>query len=110
MLITQVKIVFGDFSTDEFARYDYLLYLFFVLTLFLSSLLMMNVLIGIISESVGRVYEARERSINFTTCEVIFEIECLMFWRLNAAPQNSFLVFTEYIEDETEADVEKGRI
>lgn len=83
-----------------------MMWVFLVLTLGITTLVFMNVLIGIISESVGKVYDARERSQYYTLCGILTENEMMLIWRQcrrkPAAPQ--FLYFSEYVADEAEED------
>ena len=55
-------MAFGEVDTEGIRRYDFWTYIIKLYTLVLITLLMMNILIGIISESVGKVYDGAEKS------------------------------------------------
>ena len=75
-LLRQLNLAFGDFSTEEYPVIDvgfyqrsdfYSIFLTFVSVMFMS-LLMMNLLIGIISESLGKLYDSRVRNNYYMLC------------------------------------------
>ena len=41
----------------------------------------MNLLIGIISEKLAEVLEQREKNEYFELCQIIYDVESLMFWK-----------------------------
>ena len=44
---------------------------------------MMNLLIGIISEKLAEVLEQKEKNEYFELCQIIYDVESLMFWKRN---------------------------
>jgi hypothetical protein len=115
--LRQLNLVFGDFSTEEYPvrnlqqeRADfYGIFLTFVSVMFMS-LLMMNLLIGIISESLGKLYDSRVRNNYYMLCQIILDFEILIFCRRFVKAKPEFLLFAHYIEDEQELERKQGRM
>ena len=72
------RIAFGDFDTGDYNRAAWAL--FFFATIFLT-LMMLNLLIAIMSNTFARVSASQEISDGKELLEMIYEIETLMFWR-----------------------------
>lgn len=79
-LISQVKLAFGEINTEDPQSFNWVTLVITAILLFFTTLLLMNVLIGIISESVGRVYDARVRTNYYVLCGIILDTELIMFW------------------------------
>ena len=77
-LKSMYRLTYGDFaSVDDYVMLDWV---FFVLSTILVPLVMMNLLIAIISDTFGRVYQMKEVSDYKETLSLILEIEYLLFW------------------------------
>ena len=71
---------FGDFQ-EQAQIESPIQYFIFYLSCFLLLVVMMNLLIGIISEKLGEVLEQREKNEYYELCQILYDIESLMFWK-----------------------------
>ena len=81
LLITQVKIALGDWDTDTIEAYDYWGFTLSLITVLVTSVLMMNLMIGMLCASVIEVYRESERVSYYQLCEIVLSVEILLFWR-----------------------------
>ena len=69
---------------------------------------MMNLLIGMLSETLAEVLENKERNDYYELCYMVLLLENLMFWKFNKTDsQCSHLIFAQYESMESEWD---GRV
>ena len=73
------------------------------------SLLMMNLLIGIISEKLAEVLENRVRNDYAELCDMIQDLELLMVWNRDKVCEPFHLVWAHYLQNHDE-DEWQGRV
>ena len=66
------RIMFGDFATDN---YDTTEWIFFACAVIMVTLLMMNMLIAIVSETFTTVRENEEKNSNLQLLDMVLELE-----------------------------------
>lgn len=71
----------GDFEAAGETLDGFVLYTIFGLATLLILIIMMNLLIGIISEKLAEVLEQKEKNDYFERCNLICDLENIMFWR-----------------------------
>jgi hypothetical protein len=104
-------MAFGDFGAiDDIDPNDFASYLFALITLIISFLVMMNLMVGIISESVTKIYDSRVRYRYFVMAENILAAESLLFWKQyrEDKPARYICYFDEAGAEE--ADLMAGRL
>ena len=68
----------------------------------------MNLLIGMLSETLAEVLENKERNDYYELCYMVLLLENLMFWKFNKTEsQCSYLIFAQYESVDSEWD---GRV
>jgi hypothetical protein len=93
---------FGDFgNTEAFGESEdvALQWSFFALGTLLCSLLMMNLLIGIISEKLGEVLSSQEKTNYSNLCDMVLELELLMFWNRQKDPEKQHIIWAQYVQE-----------
>ena len=102
--IQQVKLAFGEINTEDINVYDFWSYSIILFTLCFITLLMMNILIGIISESVGKVNDNREKTSYYQLCLLLIEVEAYLPVFKWAMPEFSgrYLVYAQYTFKQTD--------
>jgi hypothetical protein len=58
-----------------------MVYFVFFLATFIMLIVMMNLLIGVISERLAEVIETNEKISYFDLCKLILDLESMMFWK-----------------------------
>ena len=88
-----ILIAFGEFGYIEgFGSLPWLM--FFVLSIFVT-LVMMNLLIAITSDTFTTFQEKDQQAANSILAEILLELETFLFWRRNAQVMG-YVVFGEY--------------
>ena len=81
IFLSQFTMTFGDFeSIEEIDPNDFATYFFALNTLVISFLVMMNLIIGIISDSVNKINDSRIRYNYYVLTENILEAENFVWW------------------------------
>jgi hypothetical protein len=80
----------GDFSAQTDTLDSYTLFLIFFLACLIILIVMMNLLIGMISERLAEVLEQKEKNDQFELCQLICEIENIMFWMRRKKEKESY--------------------
>jgi len=106
IFIQQVKLAFGEINTEDIRDYDFWSYLIILFTLFFVTLLMMNLLIGIISDQVGKFNENRMRTSYYQLCMLIIEVEAYLsvpvYRCLFHKFSGKYLVYAQYTHRQTD--------
>jgi hypothetical protein len=71
---------FGDFGMTDGLTEDWMQYFIFTFAVIFMCLIMLNLLIGILSESMAETLSTKVQSDYAALCDIIFDIETLMFW------------------------------
>jgi hypothetical protein len=99
-LIGVIYITFGDFhETDLFSSgFDWL---FFFVNVFIICIVMMNLLVGILSEKLADILEIESRVNYEALLDVVFTLEVMRSWFLSKDTEKGHhhLVFVRNIED-----------
>lgn len=99
-----MKLAFGEINTDDIHDYDFWSYSITLFTLCFITLLMMNILIGIITESVGKVNDNREKTSYFQLCLLMIEVEAYLPVFKWVMPKfgGKYLVYAQYSFKQTD--------
>jgi uncharacterized membrane protein YbjE (DUF340 family) len=101
----------GDFSMQGGENIDStVLAIIFVLATFIILIIMMNLLIGIISEKLAEVLEQREKNDYRELCSLIYDIESIMFWKRKVAESPEFNKHFMWARYDQMAEPWKGRV
>ena len=96
---------FGDFGgTDTFNCWE--MSVIFAFTVFVLCLVMLNLLIGVISDVLAKILENEEQTSYRSLGDIILDLEVLMIWKTNKNEEPSHLIFAEKIEELNENSVE----
>jgi hypothetical protein len=71
---------FGDFGMTSNLSDDYMQFFIFSFSLLFMCLIMLNLLIGILSEVLAKTLETKDQSDYAALCGIIFDLETTMFW------------------------------
>jgi hypothetical protein len=71
---------FGDFSQSSGLTDDWMQYFIFAFAVLLMCLIMLNLLIGILSEAMNETLATKTQSDYAALCGIIFDLETIMFW------------------------------
>jgi hypothetical protein len=91
----------GDFGAQTETIDSAILMLIFFLAALIILIVMMNLLIGIISEKLAEVLEQKEKNDYFELCQLIADLENIMFWKRNVeeVPEfNKHFTWAEYTQ------------
>ena len=106
----QFRAAFGEIP-DNIRTYDIWGHFLSYFTIISVTLVMMNLLIGILSESVGRVYDNKARMGIFQLTRSLIDAESLMFYKqCGGEHKPRYLVFAKYIEKDDDIELERGRL
>jgi hypothetical protein len=94
LLVKQVRIALGDWDTDGLADYDYWGFFLSLITVLTTSVLMMNLMIGILCASVIEVYATSEKVSYYQLCEIVLSFEILLFWRHCKSYPPQYIVYS----------------
>jgi hypothetical protein len=104
---------FGDFGESEtYEEGEYEQMFFFAFSIFCLCLIMLNLLIGILSEVMANILSTAEQSDYAALCDICSDLENLMFWvpqdKVDKSDQQH-LIFVEEPQLEEKEDGEKTR-
>jgi uncharacterized membrane protein YbjE (DUF340 family) len=80
----------GDFGLITENLDSNVLFVTFILATFIILIVMMNLLIGIISEKLAEVLEQKEKNDYRELCLLIYDLENIMFWKRKITERNDF--------------------
>lgn len=104
-LMTAYRLDLGDFGTDFTAVFDWMVFFLATMT---NSMIMLNLLISILSDTAARVsadnYVANLQELT----RMIIEVEKVMFWKKNVTIKH-YLHLCSFIEDDPQEDKVLGR-
>ena len=104
-------MAFGDFRMADISKFDYGSYLLTTFTVIFTAMILMNLLIGVISESVGKIFDNRVRSDYYQLCNVLLVAETHMFWNsFSKVVPPQHLMFFGVAEDEDAGMEDEGRV
>jgi hypothetical protein len=104
-------VAVGDFSVTGGENIDSpVLATIFVLASFIILIIMMNLLIGIISEKLAEILEQREKNDYRELCSLIFDIESVMFWNRKLKEQPYFNKHFMWARYDQMTEPWKGRV
>jgi hypothetical protein len=76
-----VYTAFGDFGeSEEYEAGEVEQMFFFAFSVFILCLIMLNLLIGILSDVMAKIWETQDQSDAAALCDIISDLENLMFW------------------------------
>jgi ABC-type transport system involved in multi-copper enzyme maturation permease subunit len=76
-----IMTALGDFGAQTETLESFTLFIIFFLACLIILIVMMNLLIGMISERLAEVLEQKEINDNFELCQLISDLENIMFWK-----------------------------
>jgi hypothetical protein len=100
----------GDFAMQTEDLDSIVLYIIFILAAFIILIVMMNLLIGIISEKLAEVLEQKEKNDYRELCLLIYDLENIMFWKRNLAETTTFNKHFMWAQYDQMAEPWKGRV
>jgi hypothetical protein len=80
----------GDFGAQTETLESFTLFLIFFLACLIILIVMMNLLIGMISERLAEVLEQKEKNDQFELCQLISDLENIMFWKRGNEDKDSY--------------------
>ena len=92
----QIRVLFGDFATKNYDETDWN---YFYICSLMSTLLMMNLLIAIISDTYERMMNEKEKLDYFQLCLLVEELERFIICNRNKIEKKGTLVYSEYVSD-----------
>ena len=98
VVMSQFKLAFGELGLDEISDYDFPAYMLIVFSTFLLTMFMMSLIVGVLTEAVGKVCDNKERNNYFTLCQIIHETEAHLLWHSASNSEKVFLVFANYCD------------
>jgi hypothetical protein len=85
-----IMTALGDFGAQTETLESFTLFLIFFLACLIILIVMMNLLIGMISERLAEVLEQKEINDNFELCQLISDLENIMFWKRGKTNKDSY--------------------
>ena len=90
----QVFSSFGDFGNyADFKCWE--MYVIFVFTVIILCLVMLNLLIGVLSDVMAKILDTKEQTDYSALGDIITDLEVLMFWKIHKNPKPTHLIYAE---------------
>jgi hypothetical protein len=105
-----IMTALGDFGAQTENLDSMVLYAIFFLATLIILIVMMNLLIGIISERLAEVIEQKEKNSYFELCQLICDLENIMFWRRGEIEQDSWKRHFVWAELQQQSEPWEGRV
>lgn len=100
----------GDFESQTETLNSIVLYFIFVASTVLILIVMMNLLIGIISEKLAEVLEQKEKNDFYELCQLLNDLENIMFWKRNWVPIESWNRHFTWAVYQQQSETWEGRV